>query len=186
MIIETILSTVDDDGVTHFAPMGLVWGERQIEILPYRSSRTFANLAAGRGAVANITDDVGLFVACSLVEAARRDRVHRLSRTVPGGILEEVCSYRELRLVDSVDEGARCRFFCGVVGSGRGREFLGFNRSAAAILEATVAVTRRAWIPKEQRLALLDRARLLTAKTGGEREALALRLLEKLVEEGCS
>lgn len=183
MIVETLLSTVDDDGLVHFAPMGLLWGDDVVEIRPYRNSRTFSNLAAGRGAVANVTDDIGLFVACALDDEAKRDRRHRLASAVPGGIVEGVCSYRELRLVESDGRGERGRFRCVVVRSGRERDFIGFNRSASALLELTVAATRRQWLPREEWLPLLERARLLTAKTGGPRERAALAELERFFGE---
>jgi hypothetical protein len=186
MIVEAILSTVDSDGVAHFAPMGILWGDRIVEILPYRGSRTFENLTARRGAVVNVTDDVRLFVSCALEASSRRDRLHRPAKNVPGGVLDEVCSYRELEIVRAVDEGQRRRFLCSVVASGRDREFLGFNRAAAAILEATIAATRRSWLPPESLLPLLDQARLLTEKTGGRREIEALRHLLDLCEEGSS
>ncbi|QTX31706.1 DUF447 family protein [Aminithiophilus ramosus] len=184
MIVEVILSTVDDDGLVHFAPMGLLWGDSFVEIAPYRSSRTFFNLVAGRGALANVTDDISLFVACALDEEARRDRPHRRASLVPGGIVEGVCSYRELRIVEVSDEGERGRFRCAVVGVGRERDFIGFNRSASALLELAVAATRRKWLTRAVWFPLLERARLMTAKTGGEREREALARLERFFEEG--
>jgi len=184
MILEAILSTRDEDGFPRFAPMGLIWGEDRIGLRVFRTARTCRNLAAGRGAVANLTDDVSLFVRCALKGEARPELPHRPSGLVPGGILEEACSYRELRILSVEEEEGRTCFACAVVGSGLLREFRGFNRAAGALLEAAVAATRRAWTAESDWRFLRDRARRLTEKTGGEREWAALALLEDGFEGG--
>jgi hypothetical protein len=184
MILEAILSTRDEDGKPRFAPIGLFWGEERVELRVFRTSRTCRNLTGGRGAVANLTDDVFLFVRCALKNGTRDEPPHRPSGLVPGGILDGACSYRELRILSSEEEGERTRFVCAVAGTGTPREFLGFNRAAGALLEATVVATRPAWAVESVWRPLLQRARLLTEKTGGERERAALALLESWFEGG--
>ncbi len=40
MIIETIFSTVNEIGQPNFAPMGIVWGEEELTVRPFRQTRT--------------------------------------------------------------------------------------------------------------------------------------------------
>ena len=61
MIIESILTTVNERGAANFAPMGVEWEEDEIVIKPFLETTTFKNLEATRAAVVNLTDDVMLF-----------------------------------------------------------------------------------------------------------------------------
>src|SRR5690606_7861409 len=61
MIVETILTTMDAQGVLNFAPMGVEWGEDEIVIKPFVDTTTFRNLDATGQAVVNLTDDVLCF-----------------------------------------------------------------------------------------------------------------------------
>ena len=44
MIVETIFSTIDEDGNPNFAPMGLFWGDETVTVRPYRNTQTCRNL----------------------------------------------------------------------------------------------------------------------------------------------
>ena len=186
MILEVLLSTLDEDGSPRFVPAGVHWGESRMEIVSYRSSRTCANLSGGRGAVANLCDDASLFVRCALDEEAKKKQPYRLSERVPGGILERACSFRELRILSALPDEEKVRFSFEVEGAGTLREFLGFNRAAGALLELAVAATRRSWLPEEAWKPLIPHARRCVGRTGGDRERDALAFLERcfLSEEG--
>ncbi len=66
MIIETVVTTLDEDGEANFAAMGVVWGEDRLVIRPYVATRTFRNLVRTREAVVNVTDDVLTFAKSAL------------------------------------------------------------------------------------------------------------------------
>jgi hypothetical protein len=178
MILEVLLSTLDQDGSPRIVPAGVRWGETHLELFSYRTSRTCDNLLKGRGAVANLCDDALLFVRCALDEAAKKEQPCRPSGRVPGAILERACSYRELRLLAALGEGERICFSCEVVGTGTIREFLGFNRAAGALLELAVAATRRALLPEEAWKPLWNQACRCVERTGGPRELEALSVLQ--------
>ena len=66
MILETVVTTLDEDGAANFAAMGVVWGEERLIIRPYVATRTFKNLVRTREAVVNVTDDVLVFAKSAL------------------------------------------------------------------------------------------------------------------------
>ena len=66
MIIETMITTLDREGRANFAPMGVVWGEEEIVVKPYRETTTHRNLLETGEAVVNLVDDVLYFVRGAL------------------------------------------------------------------------------------------------------------------------
>ncbi|HSB60394.1 MAG TPA: DUF447 domain-containing protein, partial [Vicinamibacteria bacterium] len=66
MIIESIVTTLDRGGRANFAPMGVVWGEDEIVVKPYRETTTYRNLRETGEAVVNLVDDVLYFVRGAL------------------------------------------------------------------------------------------------------------------------
>src|ERR1700738_3885053 len=64
MIRETILTTTGPAGAVHLAPLGLIADGEEWIIAPFRPSTTLDNLRGVPYAVANYTDDVGLFAGC--------------------------------------------------------------------------------------------------------------------------
>ena len=170
MILETIVSTVDGDGRVNFAPMGITLEGERVLLRPFRDAQTWKNLEAVGEGVVNITDNVLLFARCALEACVPP---HRPALSVRGFILEDVCSWKELRVVESDLRDERGRFFARVVAEGRARDFLGFNRGKHAVIEATILATRLHLLGRAAVLLEIDRLRPLVAKTGGpdEREA---------------
>jgi hypothetical protein len=90
-------------------------------------------------------------------------------------VLDDVCSWREVR-VEAVDEsGERARVSTVVVGTGTGREFLGLNRARHAVLEASILASRARLLSADDIRSELRRLQPLVDKTAGprEREAMA-------------
>ena len=58
MIVETIVTTVDANGVVNVAPMGVEWGDDAIVLKPFLDTTTYRNVVATGAAVVNLTDDV--------------------------------------------------------------------------------------------------------------------------------
>ena len=176
MIVETIVTTVDRAGAVNCAPMGVEWGaggDDTIVLKPFIETATYRNVTATGAAVVNLTDDVRVFARaaisnpdCSTVPAA----------TVTGVRLADCCSWRELA-VRSIDRTPpRARIETAVVHRGTQRDFVGFNRACAAVIEAAIYATRvhllsRAFLEGE-----FVRLQVIVDKTAGpnEREAMAL------------
>jgi uncharacterized protein len=171
-VIETVVTTINPDGSINCGAMGVEWGEQRIVIKPYRGTRTLRNLRATGAAVVNLTDDILLFSQAALGDPRPPTRP---AARVEGAVLDDACSWREVR-VEAIDDSAeRARVSALVVGSGTGREFLGLNRARHAVLEASILASRARRLPAEDIRDELRRLQVLVDKTAGprEREAMA-------------
>lgn len=178
MIIETIVTTMDSQGVINFAPMGVEWGDQTIVLKPFLETTTFRNLSATGAAVVNLTDDVMLF-AQGAISSPQFPSLP--ASTVPGVILEAACSWRELEVLEIDATPPRSRIDTRVVHRGVRREFIGFNRARHAVLEAAILATRTHLIPVEQIRDEFARLQVIVDKTAGPREQEAMELLTQYV-----
>jgi uncharacterized protein len=177
-IIETVTTTINPDGTVNCAAMGVEWGDEVIIIKPFPPTRTLRNLEATGAAVVNITDDILLFTEAALGDPHPPTRP---TTTIDGAVLADACSWREVR-VEAIDaSGQRARVTTRVVGRGTGREFLGFNRAAHAVLEASILASRARWLPAEEIQPELERLQPLVDKTAGPREHEAMELVRRYV-----
>jgi uncharacterized protein len=177
-IIETVVTTINPDGTVNCGAMGVEWSEERIVIKPYRGTRTLRNLRATGAAVVNVTDDILLFSQAALGDPHPPTRP---APTVEGAVLDDACSWREVR-VEAIDDGAqRARVSTAVVGGGTGREFLGFNRARHAVLEASILASRAGLLAAEDLHAELRRLQVLVDKTAGPREREAMEYVTRHV-----
>jgi hypothetical protein len=178
MIIECILTTTDPVGQVNCAPMGVEWGEEIIVIKPYQDTATYHNLIAHDAAVVNLTDNVLLFAQSAIANPVFPTRP---ATVVAGVVLQDVCSWREVR-VEAIDtHEPRGRITTRVVYRGFAREFLGFNRARHAVLEAAVLATRTRFLPREQILSEFERLQVIVEKTAGPQEREAMQILRDYV-----
>jgi hypothetical protein len=178
MIVECIFSTLDPAGEPHFAPMGLVWGDQEITVRPFRQTSTYRNLQATGYGVASLTDDVLAYVKSSLYKQVLP---HFPARAVPGVVYQAACSWRELQVVAIDDAGPRPEVRCRLVESGWLRDFVGFCRARNAVIEATIIATRLhlydlAWVQQS-----LSKYAEIVEKTGDAPEKLALQEISAYV-----
>jgi uncharacterized protein len=176
------VTTINPDGSINCAAMGVEWGEEQIVIKPYRGTRTLRNLQATPSAIVNLTDDILLFSQAALGDPHPPTRP---AVRVEGAILEDACSWREVRVEAIDDSGQRARITTAVVGSGTGREFLGFNRACHAVLEASILASRARLLEVEDIQAELRRLQVLVDKTAGPREREAMAYVIKALARAC-
>jgi uncharacterized protein len=181
VILETVVTTINPDGSVNCAAMGVEWGEQRIVIKPYRGTRTLRNLRATGAAVVNVTDDILLFSQAALGDPHPPTRP---AAGVEGAVLEDACSWREVR-VEAIDDGERARVGTVVVVSGRGREFLGFNRACHAVLEASILASRARLLPPDEIRAELRRLQVLVDRTAGAREREAMEYVIKALARTC-
>jgi hypothetical protein len=178
VIVETIVTTLDERGSINFAPMGVEWGEETIVLKPFLETTTFRNLEQRRSAVVNLTDDVMLFAEGAIGSPQYPSLP---ASVVQGAVLESACSWREL-VVDAVDATPpRSRIDARVVHTGFRREFIGFNRARHAVLEAAILATRTHLLPAEQIREEYARLQVIVDKTAGPRERAAMDLLTRYV-----
>ena len=174
MIVETVMTTINPDGTVNCAAMGVEWGDDALVIKPYRATRTLRNLERSGAAVVNLTDDILLFCEAALGDPQPPTRP---AEAVAGAVLADACSWREVA-VDAIDAGGpRARVATRVVGRGTGREFVGFNRAAGAVLEASILASRVRRLPAAEIRADLARLAVVVDKTAGPRERAAMDLV---------
>ena len=165
------MTTINPDGSVNCGAMGVEWGEQRIVIKPYRGTRTLRNLRATGAAVVNLTDDILLFSQAALGDPQPPTRP---AASVDGAVLDDACSWREVR-VETIDESSqRAHVGTLVVDGGTGREFLGLNRARHAVLEASILASRARWLPADDIRAELGRLQVLVDKTAGSREREAM------------
>lgn len=184
MIVEAIVTTVDAAGVVNCAPMGVEWDPAAspdaIVLKPFLETATYRNVSATRAAVVNITDDVRVFAEAAIgnpqpptVPAA----------AVRGVVLAGCCSWREVdvRAIDSTPP--RSRIDTAVVHRGANRDFIGFNRAAAAVLETAIYATRLHLLEPAFIAAEVERLQVIVDKTAGPREHEAMQRLVRFIRE---
>ena len=170
MIRETIVTTLGPDGQVHMAPIGLIEDGDYWVIAPFRPSATLDNLQTSPHAVANYTDDVRVFAGCL---TGRRDWPTRPAQRVQGRYLECALAHAELTVESVVPDEQRPRFRCSVVHEESHAPFRGFNRAAAAVVEAAILVSRLHMLPAEKIDREIDYLKIAVDKTAGPREAEA-------------
>jgi hypothetical protein len=176
-VLETVVTTINPDGSINCAAMGVEWGELRIVIKPFRGTRTLRNLRTVPAAVVHLTDDILLFSRAALGDPHPPTRP---ASVVEGAVLEDACSWREVR-VEAIEEGERARVSTTVVGSGTGREFLGFNRACHAVLEASILASRARMLEPSEVAAELERLQGLVDKTAGPREREAMAYVRSVI-----
>ena len=173
-----MVTTLNPDGSVNCGAMGVEWDAERIVIKPFRGTRTLRNLRATGAAVVNLTDDMLLFSEAALSDP--HPPTHPAA-SVDGAVLDDACSWREVR-VEAIEEGAqRARVTTQVVGSGTGREFLGLNRARHAVLEASILASRVRLLDAGEIRAELERLQVLVDKTGGPREHEAMAYVRAVV-----
>ncbi|MHB0960654.1 MAG: DUF447 domain-containing protein [Pirellulaceae bacterium] len=184
MILEGVVTTLDQDGTIHVAPMGPDVADDfdHLVLCPFQSSRTFANLQRTGQGVLHVTDDVEL-VARAAIGQLVEVPPHRPAPIIQGAILEQACRWYAFQ-TESIDaRAARAVIPCRVVASGRLRDFFGFNRAKHAVLEAAVLATRLALLPRELVENEMQRLAPLVDKMGGPAERRAFAVLKQFVSE---
>lgn len=178
MIIETIVTTVSEDDAVNTAPMGIEWdpsGDRDsIVLMPFLDTATYRNVITTQTAVVNLTDDVRVF-ARAAISNPRPPTVP--AAVVRGVVLADCCAWREVEVRSIDSTPPRSRIETAVVHSGTNRDFVGFNRAAAAVLETAIYATRLHMLPRDFIESELTRLQVIVDKTAGAREFEAMRLL---------
>lgn len=178
MILEGIVTTLNDDGGANIAPMGprVEPGMNHLILRPFRTSTTYRNLKARGTGVFHVTDDV-LLLARSAIGAVG-DAPLRPATRIPGWVLTDCCRYQEFQVADVDEREDRVGFLTETVYQETVRDFFGWNRAKHAILETAILATRIQFSPLDPISSELERYRVIVGKTGGPDELLAFKILE--------
>jgi hypothetical protein len=179
MILEGLVTTTNDDGSPHVAPMGprVAPDWRSFTLRPFPTSHSYRNLLRHGEGVLHVTDDVLLLARAAVGEVVPFPPVRPAER-VRGSVLTDACRAYEF-VVRSVDPSTgRVTIEAEVVHAVEQRPFFGFNRGKHAVLEAAILASRLHLIPAAEVAAELARLRVLVDKTGGPAELEAMAFLE--------
>ena len=178
-IVETIVTTVDGNGVPHIAPLGLIEDGAEWIIAPFKPSRTLDNLRAVPFAVASHTQDVRVFAGCV---TGRKNWPTVKAEKVQGVRLADAVAHWELAVDHVTDDEQRPRFHCRVAHAASNAAWEGFSRAQGAVLELAVLTTRLNMLPPEKIEAELKYLEIAIAKTAGPREQEAWGWLMEKIE----
>jgi hypothetical protein len=167
MIREVIVTTIDERGEPHIAPLGIIEEEAGWIVAPFRPSTTLDNLSSVPLAVVNYVDDARLFAGLVTgrhdwpLETTQRGRPPRLRAAL---------SHAELSVVHVEEHGQRPRFHCRVESRQNHLPFEGFNRAINAVLEGAILITRLKMLPREKIDSEMAYLSIAIGKTAGPRE----------------
>ncbi|MEY3759176.1 MAG: hypothetical protein RIR39_667 [Pseudomonadota bacterium] len=179
MIQEILVTTQNNSGLAHIAPMGIHVNGDDIIILPFRPSTTLDNLLASKTAVLNYCDDVRVFAGCL---TGRRDWPLMAAEKINGQVLQCALAHTELELVRIEEDQTRPRLFCKAVHTVNHAPFMGFNRAQYSVLEAAILISRLNRLPLAKIEAEIDYLRIGLEKTAGNRELEAWGWLMDVIE----
>ncbi|MGZ8935851.1 MAG: DUF447 domain-containing protein [Methylobacter sp.] len=179
MIQETIVTTQNNSGVAHIAPMGIHVKGDEFIILPFYPSTTLANLLESKTAVINYCDDVRVFAGCL---TGRCDWPLKPAEKINGQILGCALAHTEVELVRMEEDAARPKLFCKAVHTVNHAPFRGFNRAQYSVLEAAILVSRLNMLPLEKIESEIEYLRIGLDKTAGDREREAWEWLMTAIE----
>ncbi|TWT94369.1 DUF447 domain-containing protein [Neorhodopirellula pilleata] len=191
MILESIVTTVDENGVVNIAPLGpIVLPPDPDELLPsfllrpYQGSKTCENLLANGKAVIHVTDDVLLLAKTAIghvpadglvCQAVGGSTHHQRLVDCHRWFAVEVTSYGGTPPRHEMK--ARC------VVDGVQRPFFGFNRAKHAVIEAAILATRIGIIDSQVIRDSIEALRTPVEKTAGLDEAEAFEMIVQFVSE---
>lgn len=178
MILEGLVTTLNDDGTPHLAPMGPIVDATftKLTLRPYATSTTGGNLLARREGVFHVTDDVGMLTRAAVGELAGFPEYRAASR-VSGVVLTGSCRAYEFRIVHADASSERRVLGAEVVATHQLRDFIGFHRAKHAVLEAAIHATRFFLLDRATVEADYRRCQTIVDKTGDDDERAAMALL---------
>jgi hypothetical protein len=167
-IRESIITTRNEDGSAHIAPMGIhELDEGQLLIAPFRPSTTLTNLNREQAAVINYTDDVRIFAGCV---TGRYQWPVTDAEVITAPRLQNCLAHSEVKVARFEDDEQRPKFICHVEHEVNHVPFHGFNRAQIAVIEAAILVTRLSMLPTEKINQEIDYLKIAIDKTAGSRE----------------
>lgn len=194
MILESIVTTIGEDGQVNLAPMGPVVTHLDamqssesedpgFVLRPFEGSRTLRNLKSKLRATIHVTDDAGLFADAAVGRLRNPSAMVRISEYGQWAILKRCHRWFAVEIISVVESPPRYEMRCRVVDSAIESPFFGFNRAKHAVIEAAILATRTHLISQEEIESQLKALRPLVEKTAGDRERQAFERLSTEIAE---
>ena len=189
MILESIVTTLDQAGRVNIAPMGPIVTDPSAMRLgtdpgfllrPFEGSRTCDNLLRTRRATIHVTDDAALFATTAVGSPEDSPSLVR-SIDEPGWLALRECHRWFAVEVESVSGSSpRWEMPCRVRHSAVELPFFGFNRAKHALIEASILATRTHLLDAIEIRSQLEHLTPAVEKTAGPDERDAF---ERLIAE---
>lgn len=191
MILESLVTTLDEQGHVNLAPLGPIVlpqkstdGLPQFLLRPYEGSTTCDNLLASGNAVIHVIDDALLIAKTAIGKVDATEKVVSIPGLEGTHVRLKRCHrWFAVQVTQRAGTPPRHELTASCLDSGLVDPFFGFNRAKHAIIEAAVAATRLHLLPPQQIEEELERASIAIEKTGGEDEREALQLIRRYVRE---
>lgn len=182
MILEGIVTTLNEQGELNVAPMGPRTDESISTLLfrPYKTAQTYGNLKVRPYGVFHVTDDV-LLLARAAVGRLCTPPTTFPAKKIQGRVLSDACRWFEFEIESCDDRTERAEFTVRIIHAETLRDFFGFNRAKHAVLEAAILATRLHLLPKAEILREFERLRIPVEKTAGPQELEAFSFLREYV-----
>ena len=188
MILESIVTTVGQNGQINIAPMGPVLtfpdamravssADPGFVLRPFAGSRTFENLMATRHATIHVTDDAALFAKAAIGRLDDPSKLVRRSACGRWAVLNHTHRWFSVQVNSVVETPPRYEMPCRVVDSAIESPFFGFNRAKHAVIEGAILATRTHLLSASEVKSQLDTLRPLIEKTAGQAERDAFEML---------
>jgi hypothetical protein len=179
MIIETIISTINNKGEVNFAPFGIKRNKKIIYISPYIPSKTLNNLISTKSAVINYINECSYFVDCIIGEKKfNTSRSHEIN----GYYLKNSLAHDEVRVLSVKEDEIRPTFKCEVIGEYLHKKYPGYNRANGAVIEACILATRVKMLKKTKIENELNYLNISVEKTAGKNELKSWHKIKKFIE----
>jgi len=180
MIIETIVSTIDNDEKVNFSPFGIKKNKNKIYISPYIPSKTLLNLESTKCAVVNYTDNTSFFVDCII---GNKKFKKKKCKKFPGFFLEDCFGYEQVKVKKIIKDKLRPTFVCEIDKSFQIKSYEGHNRAKASIIEACILASRVHLLDKKKILNELSYLSISVNKTAGSLEEKSWKKILKYINK---
>jgi hypothetical protein len=178
LILEGIVTTLNEDGSANVSPMGprVDRNVSRLVLRPFRTSQTYQNLKRHGSGVFHVIDDVELIARAAVGQL-------ETPRLVPLDFkdcirLADCCRWFAFQVTRLDDREERTTIDCSVSKRGVIREFFGFNRAKHAVLEAAILATRIGILPADEIRCEFERLAIPVQKTAGDQERRAFEFLQ--------
>lgn len=183
-IHEVIVTTLDQTGNAHSAPMGISEVNGYFHIKPFKPSATYENLKRHPFCTINYCDDVRVFAGAL---TGRRQWPVKSCEQIEGVYLELALTHSEIKISHVDDDDIRACFYGEVVAEKMHTPFRGYNRAQSAVIEAAILVSRLNMLSEQKIREEIEYLTIAISKTAGERELEAWGwLMDKVKQAGIS
>lgn len=199
MILESIVTTIDDDGVVNIAPLGPIVRPAKVDsgvdgnkwpsfcLRPYQGSRTCDNLLSNGKAVIHVTDDALLIAKTAIGQVVADGLVCNAENASPQHVrLRDCHRWFAVEVTQYGGEPPRHEMIAHCVAEGIVRPFFGFNRAKHAVIEAAIMATRIGLIDSKTIRRSMEELRVPVEKTAGPDEREAYERIAKYINERLS